>query len=373
VTERVFVHIGLPKTGTTYLQRALWHNKEVLGEEGLLLPGRHRRRHLLASLDLRGDPRLKARGGDVSAPWDDLVQETLAWDGDVLISHEFFGAASPAQVQRAVDSFPGADVHVLITAREMVGLTISRWQEYVRNGGTRAIDDYPAHHEDYSPMNEWGWGSFDLADILERWGSVVPHERIHVLPMTPGDADPTELLRRFLTVLGYADTIVEMPEEQVNAGLGVVEVELLRRISPLMTDFRSAADRGNWIRGYLAAPEVMPSLGEKFRPSDERVAELEARGARAIEALGEGGYDVVGDLSVLEARDVRDRRQPGDVTDAEALEVAAQVIATLMSRVRTLTRERKALTRRPELTEPRVSVSRFVAGLVSRIWKDSAQ
>jgi hypothetical protein len=372
VTERVFVHIGLPKTGTTYLQRALWHNKDVLADAGLLLPGRHRRRHLLASLDLRDSPSLAQRGGDVSAPWDDLVAESLAWDGDVLISHEFFGPASPAQVQRALDSFPGRELHVVVTAREMVGLTISRWQEYVRNGGRRAIDEYPRNAA-YRPTDEWGWGSFDLADVLDRWGSVVAHERIHVLPMVPGGSDPTELLRRFLTVVGHADAVVEMPEERVNEGLGVVEAELIRRVTPLMTDFRSAGDRGNWIRGYLASPDVMPALGEKFRPSDARLAELEARGARAVEALREGRYDVVGDLAALEPRDVRDRRQPGDVTDAEELEVAAQVIASLMTRVRALTRERNALARRTEVPQPRVSVSRFVTGLVSRIRKDSTR
>jgi hypothetical protein len=372
VTERVFLHIGLPKTGTTYLQRALWQNKGVLAEAGLLLPGRHRRRHLLASLDIRGDPDLMDRSGDVLAPWDDLVEESVAWDGDVLISHEFFGPASPVQVQRVLDSFPDAEVHVVITAREMVGLTISRWQEYVRNGGSRAIDEYP-RTDAYHPTDEWGWGSFDLADILERWGSVIPHPCIHVLPMVPGGSDPTELLRRFLTVLGHGDTTVEMPEERVNEGLGVVEAELIRRVTPLMTDFRSPGDRGNWIRGYLAAPGVMPGLGERFRPSEARLAELEARGARAIETLRGGEYDVVGDLSALEPRDVRDRREPGDVTDTEELEVAVQVIAALMTRVRALTRERNALSVTPEVPEPRVSVSRFVAGMVSRIRKDSTQ
>jgi len=117
----------------------------------------------------------------------------------------------------------------------------------------------------------------------------------------------------------------------------------------------------------------MPALGESFRPSDARLSELEARGARAIETLREGGYDVVGDLAALEPRDVRDRRQPGEVTDSEQLEAAVQVIAALMTRLRAVTRERNALSRRPELPEPRVSVSRFVEGLVSKIRKDSTQ
>ncbi len=336
MTERVFLHIGLPKTGTTYLQRTLWENKEALTEAGLLLPGRHRRRHLLASLDVREDPKLAGRAGDVRAPWADLVAEALEWHGDVLISHEFFGPASADQVRRAVESLDGAEVHVIITAREMVGLAISRWQEYVRNGGRRSIDTYPPDRA-YDPADAWGWASFDLADILDRWGSVIAHDRIHVLPMVPGGADPSELLTRFLGVMGYADVPMTMPEERVNEGLGLVEAELLRRTTPLMADFRSAADRGNWIRGYLAAPGVMPGSGEKFRPSDERLEELEARGRRAIAALA--GRRVRRRRRPVGARagDVRDRRQPGDVSDSEQLEVAVQVIAALMTRVRDLT------------------------------------
>ncbi len=372
MTERVFLHIGLPKTGTTYLQRTLWENKEALTEAGLLLPGRHRRRHLLASLDVRDDPKLASRGGDVSAPWADLVAEALEWHGDVLISHEFFGPASSEQVRVAVESCADAEVHVIITAREMVGLAISRWQEYVRNGGRRPIDAYPPDRA-YDPADAWGWASFDLADILDRWGAVIAHERIHVLPMVPGSGDPSELLTRFLGVMGYADVPMETPEDRVNEGLGLVEAELLRRTTPLMRDFRSAADRGNWIRGYLAAPGIMPGSGEKFRPSDERLEELEARGRRALDALRNGGYDVVGDLSVLEPGDVRDRRQPDDVTATEQLDVAVQVIAALMTRVRSLTREQRATAKRREPGKPRVSVSRFVTGLISKIRKDDAR
>ena len=143
MTARVFLHVGLPKTGTTYLQDCLWGNKQELAERGVLLPGRHRRRHLLASLDLRDDPKLARRAGDVEAPWQDLVDEASDWDGDVVISHEFFASAAPEHVQRAVDSFPDAEFHVIVTARAMVGLGVSRWQEWVKNGGQLGIDSYP--------------------------------------------------------------------------------------------------------------------------------------------------------------------------------------------------------------------------------------
>jgi hypothetical protein len=370
VTGRVFLHIGLPKTGTTYLQKALWLNKDSLGAAGLLLPGRHQRRHLLAALDILQDPTLGSRPGDTDSPWGDIVEEVLAWPGDVLVTHEFLASASPRQIRRAVDSFPDVEVHVVLTVRDMVDLAISRWQEWVRNGGRRPIDKYPPKGR-YVPADPWGWGSFDLADVLERWGSVVPHERIHVLPMSPDSADATELLTRMLTAIGHADLEVETPQQHANTSLGIVETELLRRINPLLTGFRSAADRGTWIRGYLAGPKIMATSGERFRPSPETVAELVRRGERAVAMLRTGGYDVLGDLDLLAPADVRERRHPSEVTDAEQLESAVRVIAALLVQVRALTRERNALAKRTDDPGARVSVARFAKGVASKVGKDS--
>ena len=39
MAERVYLHVGLPKTATTYLQTILWANREVLEEQGVRLPG----------------------------------------------------------------------------------------------------------------------------------------------------------------------------------------------------------------------------------------------------------------------------------------------------------------------------------------------
>ena len=39
MAERVLLHIGAPKAGTTFLQTILWKNRESLGAQGLLVPG----------------------------------------------------------------------------------------------------------------------------------------------------------------------------------------------------------------------------------------------------------------------------------------------------------------------------------------------
>ncbi|MGH3414753.1 MAG: hypothetical protein ACRDPH_16900 [Marmoricola sp.] len=339
--KRVYWHIGLPKTGTTYLQGLLWANKRALARQGLLLPGPGHRRHLLASLELREDPTLRNRPGDVREPWRKLVAEAQGWGGDVLITHEFFCAASPEQVRRGLAAFPDAEVHVVVTARAMVNLGISRWQEWVRNGGVQDIDSYPPRH-DYDPTDAWGWGSFDLADVLDRWGSAVPAERIHVLPMA-GGSDPADLWRRFATLVGVDPDSVDASVTEMNRSLGIVETELLRRVNPHLTGFRKPFDRGHWIRGFLARPDVMSPTGERFRPGPEKLADLQRRGERSLVMLRTGGYDVIGDLAQLEPRDVSGYRHPSEVTDTELLDAAVKVVAALMVKVRAVSRRRDNL------------------------------
>ena len=50
--QRVFLHIGAPKTGTTFLQDVLVRNKAALRANGVLYPGRNGT-HVMAALDLR--------------------------------------------------------------------------------------------------------------------------------------------------------------------------------------------------------------------------------------------------------------------------------------------------------------------------------
>ncbi len=345
MARRVFIHLGLPKTGTTYIQAALWSNKDRLRRAGVLVPGPGHRRHLLASLDIRQDPRLSRRAGNITTPWQDLVDEALAFDGDVVISHEFFGAAAPEHVQRMVDSFPDAHLHAIVTARPLTELVVSRWQEWIKNGGTLAIDDWPARKA-YDPVNEWGWGSFDLHDILKRWAQVLPREHIHVLPVDPGAGDPDELWRRFCEVIGVDGSGLAAPPEAVNPSLGVVEVELLRRVTPHLTDFLTAGDRGRWVRGYLAEGGVLPEAGERFRAGVEPYEKQHVKRAqKAVDLLAEGGFDIRGDAGLLAPRPLPHLRHPSEVSDAELVESAAQTIAAMLEDVRSISRERDELRR----------------------------
>src|ERR671921_955550 len=132
MARRVYLHIGLPKTGTTYLQTLMWNNHDELARQGVLLPGESRREHLWASGVVRGDPHLARRSPEAPSAWDRLTREVNDWDGTAVVSHEFFAAASTEQVKRAFSELDGAEIHVVVTARDTLSLVTARWQERVK-------------------------------------------------------------------------------------------------------------------------------------------------------------------------------------------------------------------------------------------------
>lgn len=336
MARKVFFHVGLPKTGTTYLQTILWNNRKELRRQGILLPGFGPRQHLWASGVVREDPKIDRRGPRARFAWNVLRDQVNDWDGTAVVSHEFFAGATQQQATRAMAALTGAEVHVVVTARDTVSLVTARWQEFVKNGSTARIDAYPAD-EATSPHDEWDWGSMDLADVLGRWGATLPPERVHVLTLPKPDEPRDTLWLRFAGLLGIDATRCDPGAAEANESLGVVEVELLRRVNADLEGFGRAADRGTWIRGYLAQGKLVPRKGEKFWPSPDRVAVLRERGARVVEHVQAHGYDVIGDVEDLRTpADLPTRRHPDTVTDGEMLAAATATIAAMMTDVRRL-------------------------------------
>src|SRR5687768_8068664 len=125
---RVFLHIGAPKTGSTYVQNVLWNNRDALHGAGILLPG-SRSAHDQAMTDLREVP---WRDPGATWTWDGLVAEARDWPGDVIISNEALGGATAAQAARAVRSLHPAEVHVVVMGRDLWRTFPSMWQQSIR-------------------------------------------------------------------------------------------------------------------------------------------------------------------------------------------------------------------------------------------------
>jgi hypothetical protein len=337
VARRVFIHLGLPKTATSYLQTILWGSRDRLRNDGVLLPGDERRDHLWASRVVREDPNLDKHPDKHRTSWTRLRAALADWSGDGLISHEFFAAASPRQASRMIADLAPAEVHVVATAREPLGLFTASWQESLKNRNTVPLPEY-ARSVSKSPHAIWNWRTLDLRLVLRRWTRDLAPEHVHVLPLHRGG--PREAIWQTFAGLigvdpGNYDTGLSFPNES----MGVVEAETLRRINQHLGTFQRAFDRGVYIRTFLADERLVPRGGERYWPEPDQVEECRQRGRDAVAFVRERGFDVRGDLDDLLVPDVLEpRRSVTSVTDAEVAEVATQLVARLLEDVRDLRR-----------------------------------
>lgn len=335
MAERVFIHIGLPKTATTYLQTILWGSRDRLRAEGLLLPGAERRDHLWTSRIVREDPNVGNRLPREATAWDRLREEIAAWKGTALISHEFFAAASAEQAARMVEQLAPARVEVVATAREPLGLFTASWQESLKNKATVPMADYSRTVSD-RPLDIWNWRTLDLRLVLERWSGAVPHEQVHVLPLDTS-APREEIWHRFAGLLGLTADAYDLSGSFPNESMGVVEAETLRRVNRHLGSFKRAFDKGVYIRTFLADERLVPRKGEKFWPGADRIEECRQRGEDALAWLRAHPVDVIGDVEQLRVpAELPARRTPESVTEAEVAAVATELVAVLLGDVREL-------------------------------------
>ena len=333
MADRVFVHIGLPKTGTTYLQGVLWDNRDLVRRDGVLLPGVGHREHLWAALDLQERRNLRRRNPRATGAWARVRDELAEASGTGLITHEFFCGASREQAERLVAELAPAEVHVVVTARHAAGMLAAGWQEMVKNGGTARLDEI-AHKK--GAGSEFSWRTWDLHGVLKRWGGVVPPERVHILPM-PRTGEPADRhWRNFAGVVGLTSEY-PLPERAANQSLGVVQVELLRRVNGQLKGFHGPTDRGHWIRGYLAEGKLAGQPGEPFGLDDELLADCRRRSERAVRMIRRRGFDVVGDVdTLLVPDDLPVQRAVSSVSDAELVDAAGDLVAVMLADVREL-------------------------------------
>ncbi len=302
----VYLHVGAPKTGTTYLQDRLTRNAAALAEHGVHFPTRSRfvkndLFHFRAALDLLeqdwGGPPGHAEGA-----WEAMVRLVERREGTVVISHEILAPAAADKVAKAMNDLAGSEVHVVYSARDLGRQLPAAWQESIKQGRKWRFRRFLDKVEKGDP---WFSRAFDLPEVLATWGLHVPPDRLHVLTVPhpgPGNA-PDELWQRFCRLLGIDPAWAPRDSERANASLGVAEVELVRRLNKRMGRVaRREMAYDHLVRNLLAQQELAARRSPPVRLPPGRFAWAEERAEAWIEWLASSGVDVVGDPAELRPR-----------------------------------------------------------------------
>jgi hypothetical protein len=346
----VFVHVGVPKSGTTFLQGVLDQYRKQLLRVGLLYPPGPGPRHFLAALDARGNDWFGGTERDAEGAWKALVERCLNHQGTSVISHEVLATASQGHAQRALALLAGAEVHVILTARDPARQMLGQWQELIKHGRTLEFTDYSSRvlrrtPDDGAEPELALWRSQDLPEVLAHWGQGLDPRRVHVVTVPPPSADPVLLWQRFGTLLGIDPAAFDVSSiARRNPSLGVAQTEALRRVNVALDGALTGSDYGRVVKS-LFAQQILGSQQSSRRPRlpKELLAACGELAASWVQTIESRQYDVVGSLADLHPdQDPTDHYdEPTTASHQEVAEVTTSATAELLVTIADLRRQRR--------------------------------
>lgn len=337
----VYIHVGAPKTGTTYLQDRLGANTDSLAAHGVhfprgpmgLDPGFT---HFRAALDLLGQD-WGGPSGHAEGYWDALMRKVRRTQGTVIISHEILSAAPPDKVARAMADLEGSEVHVVFSARDLVRQIPAFWQESIKQGRRWTFRRCLTRLQEMD--DEFFWRSQSLPKVLGRWGAGLEPERIHVVTVPPSGVGNEVLWQRFCTVFGIDPAWASQESDRLNPSMGVAETALIRRLNRRLRQYGlSEFQYQELVRRIVVHERLAGRSGSKATLPPQRYEWAREISESWIEWAEGAKVDVVGDLSDLLPGDPPegrwrnpDRPNQGKVVDA-ALEALVAMTAEAASR-----------------------------------------
>ena len=339
MTDVVHLHVGEPKTGTTYLQAMLVQHQAQLAVDGLLVPGRRidQVRGAQEMLDRRNQGR-----GRLEGRWQALVDEIAAFTGPAaVISMESLVRADPEQAERAVAALGVSTARVIVTVRDLARVIPAQWQESLQFGHTWTFEEYLDAVTADKPRNSKPgrsfWEQHDTERILQVWCGVVGPKKTTVVTLPRSSGDPRALWQRFALALGIDNERYE-PIQTANESLGAASAELLRRVNlELGSEVMPRQEYGRLMRDWLSKTILATRRGKEQRvvlpPSRQKW--VTNRSEDIVRAITDLGVAVIGDLDDLRVPEQQSAWAPTAAADLPAdADVAAAAVAAIVAMAR---------------------------------------
>lgn len=333
MTKTVYAHIGLPKTGTSYLQQCLRHNRDDLTAIGWHLPGPRSRDQRHAVWDLLGRRIQGSAQRQVAGAWQRLVDEIATSPAQhCIVSEEFLVHARPAHIRRIARAMSPRELHVVVTVRDLGRVMSSMWQQNTAKARTVRWSEFVSAVRDpeHGPATSGVafWLRYDLARVLDTWGIAVPPERIHVVTVPPAGAEPHLLWERFCSATGMDANGLRAVDSTVHPAVDAVQAETLRRLNSRLAGRLSEQDYL-----FMVSSVWRPSLrgstngsGIAFPP--EHREWLMQRCEGVVEVVQGKPYHLVGDVDDLRSKaDVLEGENPDEVSEAAVAKTTMTLLA----------------------------------------------
>ncbi len=303
MTRRVVIHIGPPKTGSTTLQDALRDNRDDLKRAGIRYAGSGTQSSAAAMWATRRKDRTTGRQVPASA-WKQLLKEINdSIESTVVVSSEWFAAATSAQIRTISQELPGAEYQIVIALRSLDRILPSRWRQNVIEGATYSFTEWLEliFSPNTNPYGTRFWHQHRHDELVQRWGEVFGQRAITAICVD--DADPDRLLRHMESLIGAEEGALGTRRHVRNVSLDGVTVEGIRRFNVLAEEHGVPPE----LRYLAVTRGAVPQIEQHVQSDGSTAGRVPAQYAdrcvaestRIVEGLRASGATILGTLDAL--------------------------------------------------------------------------
>lgn len=334
MAERIVLHAGFHKSGTTALQHAFDGKKRALKKHGVIYPLNAGRAHHRAAWGLTERVWGWRNNGGKLIPiksWSALVKEVKKSPGTVLISSEFFTEAKDQHVAKAKADLGDTPVTLVFTVRPFAKILASSYQQFVKYGIRVRFE--PWLEEVFSKRSESKvtptfWNRVQLDEVVERWAKHFGTENVIVL--LADESEPEFIFQEFARILNVPQEVLPLPEIGGNRSMTLEETELLYLINNIYDrtggwEQYRALVRDGYVR-FLADHTKADPKSERLPTPEWAVKQARELNERHFQRLDALGIEIRGKREGFIAAPVLtgDYKAPEKIT----MELAAQFLAS---------------------------------------------
>jgi hypothetical protein len=227
-TPRYIIHIGLPKTGTKYLQHSFCTLQEKMRADGIYYPTK-----FWPALDIFGHHELVEQLGKTpNARVEEIFSELNASDaGTILLSCEGFIGVSREALQYLKGLIAASDVQIVFYARRWSDWIPSQWQQTIKQGATETFGEMYAN----TLVSARGIMAINYGLVLDKFAQVFGEDSLKVVSYSNILDRRGDVFIDFIhNVLGWNYDIAQR-DDLVHESMGIFLTELIRCMNVLET------------------------------------------------------------------------------------------------------------------------------------------
>lgn len=305
--KAVYLHIGLPKTATSYLQNLIRAHRDDLMDQGVWIPARPLYAHRMAAETMSG---VRAEQADVENIKTVALQDALedlkpaltdSRFSHIVLSSEYFSLGSADRAKALISAQTDLPVRIVLYLRRQDYLTESGYNQDIKAMGS----SHPLGDPKYSEHLDW-------ERLLEHWAAAFGPAAIRAIGYDRAARDGA-VQRSFFEALdaGHVLDNGELAHDggAANASLPADLLEF-KRLANSFGEFgldkwlSAVAETGHWAPKYRMSADMSEQYRALYEESNRRVVAKYFNGDADALALDEApaaadrGVDYTGALPV---------------------------------------------------------------------------